>query len=415
MTLKLYLTDSYLFEAMARVLEVTRNGAGYDVVLDRTVLFPASGGQPSDRGWLNEEPVLEIRLEGPRVVHHAARPPRDDVVLCRVDPEPRLDHMQQHTGQHLLSRMFLDRLGAPTVAFHLGSATCTIDVAPPEKGAGGRPPRPLDEAALAEIEQVANEQVQVGHAIRAASPSAMEIAAAPPDLHALSAGEIRIIDIHGVDRSFCCGTHLRSTAEVGPIKILGTERKGQVVKVEFLCGQRSRDHHVRLHRTTTQLIRTSSARIEELPAYLDGLLADREAKTRQIRGLQGELARARAELLAARAEPMGTVRLARLLQKGGTAEEIRLMAEQLSAQHRCCFVGGHKPDTGDKGVLVIASPPGCGLHAGKLLGEILAHVGGRGGGRPELAQGGAPADRIAEAVELAVAEAASRLRQSDAT
>jgi alanyl-tRNA synthetase len=415
MTQKLYLTDSYLFEATARVLEVTPSGTGYDVVLDRTVLFPASGGQPADQGWLDEEAVLDVRLAGTRVVHHTAKPPREDLVVCRVQPQVRLDHMQQHSGQHLLSRIFIKLLDAPTVSFHLGSVSCTIDVAPPEKAGGGRPAHALDEAALAEVERVANEHVQSGHPIRVAPPSSTEIAAAPPDLHALSAGELRIIDMHGLDRSFCCGTHLRSTSEIGPLKILGMERKGSVARVEFLCGQRARAHHERLHRVVTTLIRTSSARPEDLPAYVEGLLSDRESKGRQIRGLQADLARTRAELLASRAEPVGMYRLARLVQRGGTADDLRLLAEQLSAQHGCCFVGGHRPETGDKGVLVVAAPPGSGLHAGKLLGAVLSQIGGRGGGRPELAQGGAPAARVEEAVELAVQEAASRLRKSVAT
>jgi alanyl-tRNA synthetase len=415
MTQKLYLTDSYLLETTARVLETKPDGDGYGVVLDRTVLFPASGGQPSDRGWLDDQPVLEVRLEGSRVVHRTAQPPAGELVLCRVEPASRLDHMQQHSGQHLLSRVFLELLGAPTVSFHLGQESCTIDVALPERDGSGRPARPLDEVALAEVEQRANEHVHGGHPIRVAAPTSNEIAAAPPDLHALSAGELRVIDMHGLDRSFCCGTHLRSTSEIGPIKVLGMERKGPHIRVEFLCGGRSLTHHVLLHRTATALIRKSSALLEELPNYLDGLLADREAKNRQIRALQSELARTRSELLASTAESFGAWRLARWTQKGGTPEDLRLLAEQLTAQHRCCFVGAQCSEDGAKGVLLIAAPAGSGLHAGKVLSEALAQVGGRGGGRPELAQGGAPGSRIDEALELAAVQAASRLRKSAET
>ena len=407
-TQKLYLTDSYLLETTARVLESKHAGDGFDIVLDRTVLFPTSGGQPSDRGWLGDEPVLDVRLEGDRVVHRTAGPVEETFVSCRVDAALRLDHMQQHSGQHLLSRVILDRLGAPTVSFHLGATTSTIDLMV-ESQSGTVVSRTVDDTTMADVEQIANEHVRSASPIRATTPTATEVAVAPPDLHALSGGELRIIDIHGLDRSFCCGTHMRTTAEIGPIKILDLERRGPLVRVEFVCGLRTLGHHERLHRVVKTLIRMSSARTEGLPAYLESVLNDREEKSRQLRGLQAALAKSRAEAMATKAPAAGAYRVARQIQDGGSADEVRLMAEALSDAYRCFFVGGHRPETGDKGVVVIAAPAGSGVHAGKLLGEVLAQVGGRGGGRPELAQGGAPRDQVQTAVDLAYSEVIKRV------
>jgi alanyl-tRNA synthetase len=403
MTQKLYLTDSYLFETTARVVDVSPAEGGFDVVLERTPFFPASGGQPSDRGWIDGAAVLDVRLEGDRVVHRVERRPGGELVGCEVDPIRRRDHMQQHSGQHLLSRVLMDRHGIQTVSFHLGGSTSTIDLAQAGK---------LDEEALAEAERLVNESVRGAHAVRVTQPTSMDVAAAPPDLHTLAGGELRIIDMHGLDRSFCCGTHVRSTSEIGAVKLLGLERKGSAARLEFVCGRRAEEHHQRLHRTVTQLVHRTSARPEDLPAYLEAVLAERDARTRQARALQAELARVRAELFASRATPVGAFRLSCLVQSGGSTDELRLLGEQLSAHHRCVFVGGQRPESGDKAVMVIASPPGSGLHAGRLLADVLAAAGGRGGGRPELAQGGAPAARLDELVEHAAAEATNRLKRA---
>ncbi len=421
MTDRLYLKDSECLECSARVLKVIRVDEGYEVVLNRSPFYPETGGQGSDRGWLDDEPVLEVRLEGDQVFHRTARPVKPGLVRCRVDGHRRMDQMQQHSGQHVLSQVFIDLLGAPTRAFHLGERSSTIDLdlqgtvsKTQDRGSWYREGRErgkeLEDAQLALAEAEANDVVRQALPVRITAPTVAELAEAP-DLSAIGGAHLRIVDIHGLNRSLCCGTHVRSTAEIGPIKILSFERRGSLWRVEFLCGYRSQMHYGKLHRMAQQLTRLCSAPPERLAEAVEELLALRLDGSRRLNQLRRDLADVHAELAAQRALDLGDVKLAELVTSRLSEKELRLVGERLALLHRCAFVGGIAQEGKAKTSIVLSLPAGSPLHAGQILDRILPMLGGRGGGRPELAQGGVPASSLRPAMEKIRAELARQLGQ----
>ena len=222
---RLYYTDAYLRHFRALVTE----SAGNRLYLDRSAFYPSSGGQPNDLGTIAGIPVLDVIDEGDRVAHITASPIDASEVECEIDWARRFDHMQQHTGQHLLSAVLADLLGAQTVGFHLGSESSAIDVTA----------NSLTDSQAAEAEVRANGIVFENHAVRVSFEDAAEALAAGVRKRSDRDGTLRIITIAGVDRSACGGTHVRATGEIGPVLIRKLDRAHGATRVEFLCGSRA--------------------------------------------------------------------------------------------------------------------------------------------------------------------------------
>jgi len=236
-TKRLYYDDSYLRHFTAQVVESTKVKGRPAVILDRTAFYPTSGGQPHDRGLINGIPVINVieRKDG-TVVHVLEEPLPGEVTTVEgeIDWERRFDHMQQHTGQHILSQACLQRLKAETVGFHLGADYATIDL---NKA-------PLSEKKLEAAEALANAVVFANRPVVARFVSKEELAAMPLRKPPAVEGPIRIVTVEGFDWSPCGGTHVRATGEVGVIKIVRYERRGAETRLTFLCGERAwRDYH----------------------------------------------------------------------------------------------------------------------------------------------------------------------------
>ncbi|NUN50492.1 MAG: alanyl-tRNA editing protein, partial [Candidatus Brocadiae bacterium] len=225
MTEKLYLEDSALTVFRARVVE-RRAGA---VVLDRTAFYATSGGQPHDLGTLGGVPVTGVEAEGDRVVHAVAGEVPDGEVEGRVDPARRRDHLEQHHGQHILSRAFIEECGAATASFHLGPAASTIDLEV----------RDLAEAEALRAEDLANRIVRENRAVTATWHSVAEAQAL--GLRKLPDGldRVRVVTIQDFDRCGCGGTHPARTGEIGQIRVLGWEKTKGKIRVAFVCGGRA--------------------------------------------------------------------------------------------------------------------------------------------------------------------------------
>ncbi len=227
-TERLYYTDSYLDEFRARV--TGRAEDGRRVYLDRTAFYPTSGGQPHDTGTIARVAVVDVVDEGERIAHVTAAPvetAEGTEVECRVDWDRRFGHMQQHSGQHLLSAVIAARFGIPTVSFHLGQESSTIDLEATT----------LDAATLVEAERRVNQAVFEDRPLGVTFEDAAEVR----DLRKSSerAGTLRIVSIDGLDRSACGGTHVRRTGEIGPILIRKLDKVRNTMRVEFLCGGRA--------------------------------------------------------------------------------------------------------------------------------------------------------------------------------
>jgi alanyl-tRNA synthetase len=387
MTERLYYTDAALLTFTARVAELA--DAGRRVYLDRTALYPTSGGQPHDHGTLGGVPVVDVVDEDARVAHVLAAPlaaaPGDEIAGV-VEAARRRDHMQQHTGQHLLSAVFAELHGAETLSVHFGAESSTLDLA------ADRLPR---EALLA-AEARANAVVAEARPVRVT----FEDAAAAAGLRKPSdrTGTIRVVQIDGVDRSACGGTHVATTAGIGAVLLRRVERVRQATRVEFVCGDRA----LRRARADHEALAAAAAALSVAP---DEAPAAVRAQGEQLRAARDEARRAaeaaaqheaRALWGAAAPGADGVRRLVQRAESGGV-EALGAVARAATALPGVLYVGWAEAPAP---ALLVATSPDAPLDAGALLRAALAAHGGRGGGSARLAQGRLPtAESLRHAVE----------------
>ena len=382
MTLRLYYTDAYLRDFEADVVD--RADEGRRVYLDRTAFYPASGGQPFDLGTLGGVDVVDVVDEGDRVAHLLTSPVPAGRVRGVVAWERRFDHMQQHTGQHLLSAVLHEQLGHQTVSVHFGKDVSTLDL---DVSA-------VDHAHLVEAERRANRIVTENRPVTVT----FEDAGSAGGLRRTSSreGTLRIITIDDLDRSACGGTHVRTTGEIGAIAIRRVERVKHHARVEFLCGERAMRRARADHELLSRLAGLFSASADELPALVEGQRTELKEAAAARRELETSLSEVRARDLHAAAVPdAGGVRSI-VLRGEGPIDRLRPLALALGALSRSVFVGW----TTEPPAVLVSSSADSGVDAGPLLRAALAQVGGRGGGNARLAQGTAPS---AAALEEAVA------------
>ncbi len=386
MTERLYYHDAYLTAFQARV--VGRAEDGRHVYLDRTAFYPTSGGQPHDTGRLGGVAVVDVVDEGERIRHVLAAPLPGGPVAGEVDWARRFDHMQQHTGQHLLSAVIEDLYGFRTVSVHFGQDASTLD---------------LDASSIAP-EQVAAAEIRANAVVTEDRPVsiAFEDAAAAAGLRKPSdrTGPLRVVTIRDLDRSACGGTHVRATGEIGAILIRKVERVRKAVRLEFLCGTRAVRRARADHELLARLAEQYSAAPDELPALVEAQRTELKEAVAARRDAEAQLDRYRAaELYAGAATgPDGLRRI--LVREERGIERLRGLAQAVSALPGAVFVGVAASPPG----LLVAASEGSGLDAAAMLKAALAPAGGRGGGTARLAQGTVPA----EALEVAVAAVSAK-------
>lgn len=382
MTTRLYHQDQYLSEFRSEVQASTKSpdGRGWGVVLRETAFYPEGGGQPWDYGTLDGQTVIRVENDGNRIVHTVAKDiPIGKLVVGKVDKQRRIDLMQQHTGQHLLSACIVEVADLRTVAFHLGEEVCTIDLHAEFPSA----------AAIARTEDLANRYIQEARPITATFPSKAELKNLPLRKEiAVEEEEIRVVIIQGLDYSGCCGTHVGSTGELGLLKIIKTERvKGGLCRVHFLVGQRALRDYQRKHEVLGELGRSFSASVETLSGAVEKLRQDERDLRRELKELRQKLYPYQAAELLASAP--------------GTASGVKVIVQHLPEADRTDLTGLSAALTSQAAVAclllagrdnvsaVLRVSPGLGaLHAGEMLKALLEPLGFKGGGNQETAQGG---------------------------
>jgi alanyl-tRNA synthetase len=382
MTERLYYANSYEREFPARVVEVSDDGL--TVYLDRTAFYPASGGQPADRGSVAGSPVADVIDEGERIAHKLASPMNaGPEVSCSIDWPRRFDHMQQHSGQHVLSAVFDSEFGLRTVSFHMGDEACTIDL---EGGA-------VTPELLLAAERKANEAVWANRRVEIV----FEDANAAEGLRKASGreGTLRIISIDGLDRSACGGTHMRSTGEIGAILIRKTEKVRQTTRVEFLCGARALARARADYEALWKASQSFSCILDNVPQLVSTHLEAEKAADKTRRKLEAELAgyEGRALYDATPAGPDGLRRVKKQLPSGNP-ESLRALAQSFTAQPGAVFVAA----VAEPPSVLLAVSENAGIDAGKALKTALTEAGGRGGGTARLAQGSVPDRNMLERV-----------------
>jgi len=388
MTDRLYYRDSYLTEFRARVVDVSPDQQR--IYLDRTAFYPTSGGQPFDTGQLGGLDVVEVIDEGDRIAHVLSAPLERSEVDGRIDLPRRFDHMQQHTGQHLLSAVLLEMFDAATVSFHMGAEACTIDIA-----------RALEAEQLRQAERRANRIVFENRPVSVSfQDSSQELGLRKPTERE---GEVRIISIQDLDRSACGGTHVRATGEIGPILLRKLDRIRGHQRIEFLCGGRAVARARADFEALSQIARVFSAPLDETPALVEAQRDKLQEADRTRRRLATELAQASGRALYAET-PAGSDGIRRLLRPmESLSEEARAEAQSFTASGPAVFLA---PVENPPSILLAASQ-GSAVHAGDLLKALLTAAGGRGGGNASLAQGSLPSK---EALDQLVRSLASQLK-----
>ena len=376
MTERLYYTDSYLREFRARVVE--RSADGRTVYLDRSAFYPTSGGQPFDIGSIGGVAVLEVVDEDDRIAHRLAAPlaaAGEGEVAATVDWTRRFDHMQQHSGQHLLSAVFEELFGLRTVSFHLGAETSTIDI---EGGA-------VDARILLAAEQRCNELVYENRPLDVR----FEDAATVQGLRKASerSGTLRIVSIDGLDRSACGGTHVRGTGEIGVVLLRRMEKIRQSVRVEFVCGGRAVKRARADFEALTRVSQIFSSALDETPAMVAAQVDAAKAGEKAKRKVELELAAYQGKELYRSTEPAadGVRRVTQRLESGNL-EDLRAVAQNFTAQPASVFLATLQ----DPPSVLLAASADSGVDAGKLLKAALTEAGGRGGGNARIAQGSVP-------------------------
>jgi alanyl-tRNA synthetase len=397
MSERLYYLDAYCRRFEGTVTRALAHEGRPAAVLDRSAFYPTSGGQPFDVGRLGEVQVVETVDAGDEVVHVLAGPlDAGTAVVGEIDWARRFDHMQQHTGQHMLSAAF-DRLsGARTVGFHMGADVSTIDLAREVTAAE-------IEAAVDEANHVVWEDRAVN--IRFASPE--EAASLPLRKEPVRDGPLRLVEVEGFDLSACGGTHVARTGAVGVIAATGSERLRGGSRVTFVCGRRVVGA-LRVYRdAVVGSMRALSVVPAELPAAVERLQMESRDLQKQLRGMQGQLATHEGAHLAARASDVGGVGLLVETVTGWDGAGLKALAAAATAGRRLAVV---LVSPGPPLAVVVACSAGSAVDANAVLQQLVRRFGGRGGGKRELAQGGgfgAPAEEIASAAREMLRESLS--------
>jgi alanyl-tRNA synthetase len=396
MTDRLYYTDPYSREFDATVLSVDTSGGRPLVQLDRTCFYPTSGGQPYDIGTLGEAHVVDVVDENDGRISHVVDAADTPQVGARVhgviDWVRRFDHMQQHTGQHLLSAAFDRLFGVRTVSFHLGVDRATIDLA-----------RETTPTEMAAAETEANRIVWENRPVAIQFATADEAARLPLRKEPHREGILRVIDIESFDLSACGGTHVARTGEVGVIAVASWERFKGGQRVEFLCGGRALGRFRSLRDTTDAAVRLLSTSMPDLPSAIERLQAETKDHRRALTALQHDLVRYRADELAAAGTPTPRGRLVlRLLD--ADANSLKAMASAVVSRPGFVVV---LVSPRDPNMVVVARSQDVDIASTRILSGLTERFGGRGGGKPDLAQGGgfnAPAETILDAARHTILE-----------
>jgi alanyl-tRNA synthetase len=393
MTTRLYYQEPYktTFAAVVTVCETA--GDRPQVLLDQTAFYPTSGGQPFDIGTLGDAQVVDvIEREDGEIAHIVDRTLEVGArVSGIVDWPRRFDHMQQHTGQHVLSAAFDRRFNARTESFHLGTTTSTIDLG-----------REVAVNEIAAAEEEANRIVWEDRPVAIRFATVEEAASLPLRKEPVRGGPLRLIDIEDFDLSACGGTHVARTGAIGLIAIAGAEKFRSGTRVEFLCGGRALVRFRAWRDAFAATQKYLSVAPSELAAGVERLQSDAKTLQRTIRGLQEQLAVHEASALVARGEHAGDRVIVVEALEGWDAAGLKSLAAAASAAEPRSAIALFTSTS--PALVVIARGKEGRVDAAAVLKALTGRFGGRGGGKPDLAQGGgligAGADLVAAAREL---------------
>ena len=382
-THRIYYDDAYVKEFDARVVHcellppdvnagITAQALG--LVLDSTAFYPTSGGQPNDLGKIGDANVLDVRDDGDEIIHVVDRRPGSPDVFGCINWPRRFDHMQQHSGQHLLSAMFQERYGRPTVSFHLGTDFCTIDL---------RGPEPSDEI-LEGAERAANKIIFEDRPLTVRYGTAEDLAELGVRKEVERKGILRAIEIEGADLQPCGGTHVKSTGHIGTLLVRRCTKMRQDWRVEFVCGSRAeraaRQDFLRLRAAAEKL----SCAPEELLAATERVVSERDANFKRTRALLERLAEIEAAQALHDAAPNSHgLRIVHKVFEEVEPEFLGYFATHVAKAEKAIALLAELKS----GSILFAQHPTAAKDMSALMKEVSAKIGGKGGGTLDFARG----------------------------
>ncbi len=383
MTTKIYWEDSSVTRFTARVTDTWLEEGRRIVVLDRTAFYPTGGGQPCDTGVIDSARVIDVEMaEDERIFHRLegdASFAAGEEVSCEIDRDHRLEMMQQHTGQHILSQAFFQLFGAETKGFRITDRSAEIDLTLELH------PNEI-ERAIVRAEDLANKVVFDNREIRVHNVTPEEAANFPLRKESFIPDCLRIVEITDYDWSPCGGTHTKRTGEVGLIAVRGWERAKKMARVRFVCGVRAlRDYRI-ANRTADSIALKFTVGREEVEGSVARLFDENKRLVRRVRELAGVAAQVEAQELIEATAPVGHCRIVLRVFEDRDIEELKLLAHRLvDGDNVVALLAAKESGTAR---LVFARSANLSADMNALMRAACERLGGRGGGKPDFAQGG---------------------------
>ena len=383
MTKRLYYQDSYLKEFKAKVLKKIKIDNQPAVILDETAFYPTSGGQPYDVGVIQDVSVVEVAEEGDEIIHILKEELKEEInseVIGKIDWERRFDHMQQHLGQHILSGALIEIYGAETVSFHLGEKVCTLDIAK-EK---------ITEEEVKKTEECANEIIFNNRPVKCYFLEGEE------ELKRLNLrkmpdrkGKIRIIEVENFDLSACGGTHCRTTGEVGLIKITKWEKRGEKIRLEFICGWRAWGDYFWKNELIKNISNKLTIKDSELGEAIDRMLEEQKEIRKELKEFKEKLQEYEARNLINESSLVddGIKIIKKVFEEKNFQEVMGLGQKMINLDDNVVVLAGIK-NKGEGAKILFACSGGLNFDMNRLIKEAGKFIEGRGGGTPNFAQAG---------------------------
>jgi len=409
MTLRQYWADAYCTRFTAQIVSIASHAGQPALILDQTAFYPTAGGQPHDMGVLNGVEVVDVvELPDRQIAHVLATEAPALTVGAAVQGElnwtRRFDHMQQHSGQHVLSQALIVTTGLETVAVHIGADDNTLDV-----------PGLLSPDQVAAAEQEASRILYENRPIACYEVSFEDLHTVPlrkPPKKSAD-GKVRIVEVQDYDWSACGGTHVRGTAEIGLIKIIKAEKRGSETRLTFRCGGRAWRDYVRVNQDITQLAESLSVARYDVVEAVARLRAEAQSSRKALETAQEQLLQHQAQQLLAETAPNASgLRVVAQGYADRDMNQLRVLAKALTAGENVIALLGN---AADKSALCFARSKApasmTAYHMGDNLKQALAQLGGKGGGSADFAQGGGPRATIEQIIDV-IAEAARNIKQT---
>ena len=398
MTERLYYDDAYLTEFDAVVMACEPAEGGWRLLLDRSAFYPTSGGQPYDTGTLNAARVLDVNVGDDGEVWHLTDAPLavGEAVHGVIDWPRRFDHMQQHAGDHMIASALWRLLGGVTIGLHISRELSTIDVAMPE---GVTRISPED---IRRVEADVNQRIQRDVAVRCWFPSAEELKTLPLRKPPTVSEHVRVVAIGEDEMVACGGTHPATAGQLGLVKILGVAPARGKMRVSFVAGMRALNDYQAMYDRAHEAAALLSTATENLVGHVAAMQEALKAANMELNRLRRDAALRQLEAMLATAPrtSAGGAVVARMLE--GDASLVKDAAAHLIKRPGVVALLGAKVGE-DSAMFVFARSADVDLHMGKLLADAAKPLGGKGGGRPDFAQGGGPVG-VLEAAERMVIE-----------